>query len=319
VPFAIAFFMAYKPLRELVEARLARGRAEEALEEGSRLQAPGSSRTRRDVTRDETRGELARREWPLDGLAIEGLIANHGSHAPISLRVAPGTITAIVGPTGIGKTSLLRALLGLEKARAGSVFWGDQEITASGVGPSERPFAWVPQDAPILGDTLVANVMLGVDDASSSDHDDAMRLLRELGAAELAASLGDDVLATQRAVSGGERQWIAVARAFATRLPVLLLDEPTSSLDDVAQRKMLQAIKGLRGKRSVILVTHRPEPLEIADQIVRLDREDAEHGAGRHLEMLGAVELSIEDVGAVALEEAQLEASRERIDVVRAE
>jgi ABC-type multidrug transport system fused ATPase/permease subunit len=322
VPFAIAFFMAYKPLRELVEGRLLRARAEDALAE---TQARATGRVVRDVTEDRPR---AAREWPLATLTVKGLVGRYGLHEPLSFAVAPGKVLAIVGPTGIGKTSLLRALLGLEAPREGTVAWGEEELAVAGVGPSERPFAWVPQDAPVLGDTLVANVVLGLkveDAARGDDAARAARVLADLGAEALVASVGDAVLVTHRPVSGGERQWIAVARALATRLPVLLLDEPTSSLDGAAQQRMLAAIAGLRGKRTVVIVTHRPEPLAIADVVVRLssdapsasDGEDPQHRARGDDDALGSQELSIEDIGAAALE-AQVEPPRERVDVTGA-
>jgi ABC-type transport system involved in cytochrome bd biosynthesis fused ATPase/permease subunit len=256
---------------------------------------------------------------------VKGLVGRYGTHEPLSFVAPPGKVVAIVGPTGIGKTSLLRALLGLEAPREGTTSWGDEELALGGVGPSERPFAWVPQDAPVLGDTLVANIVLGVQEEDAAAGDDATRaarVLADLGAGALVASVGDAVLVTHRAVSGGERQWIAVARALATRLPVLLLDEPTSSLDGAAQDRMLAAIAGLRGKRTVVIVTHRPEPLAIADVVVRLspasDGENAQHRARRDDDVLGSQELSIEDIGAAALE-AQVERPRERVDVPGAE
>jgi ABC-type transport system involved in cytochrome bd biosynthesis fused ATPase/permease subunit len=76
-------------------------------------------------------------------------------------------------------------------------------------------------------------------------------------------------------VSGGERQWIALARAIATGQPILLLDEPTSGLDAEAQRRVLEAVACLRGRRTVLLVTHRVEPLGVADLVVRLDAKGA--------------------------------------------
>lgn len=323
VPFAIAFFMAYKPLRELVDGRLVRARSEDALEETARREATAGNARARDA-----HDARPPREWPLATLTVKGLVAHHGAHEPISLVLPPGKVAAIVGPTGIGKTSLLRALLGLEAPREGSVTWGDEELSRTGVGPSERPFAWVPQDAPVLGDTLSANVVLGADDGGATRGDvtaRTARMLGDLGADGLVASVGDAALVTERPVSGGERQWIAVARALATDLPVLLLDEPTASLDGVAQERMLAAIAGLRGKRSVVIVTHRREPLAIADVVVRLaagkagsDGEDAQRRPRRDDDAARPEQLSIEDVGAAALE-AQLERPRERVDVSGAE
>ena len=189
----------------------------------------------------------------------------HGGHSPLTLRLAPGTIAAIIGPTGIGKTSVLRVLLGLDPLVAGEVRYGARRLNGAAVGPAARPFAWVPQDAPVLGDTLEVNIALGRDV-------EAPAALAELGAVGLAETLGEEVLVPGR-ISGGERQWIAMARALATGLPVLLLDEPTSALDPASQARLLEAIARLRGKRTVLIVTHRPEPLAIADVVVELVAE----------------------------------------------
>jgi len=265
VPFAIAFFMAYRPLRDLVDARLARARGDEALRSalgGVVERAPAE--TKRATT------SSLQMSWTLDPLVLAAVRARHGAHLPLTIEVAPGSIAAVVGPTGIGKTSLLRALLGLEPLASGEVRYGTLVLDDAGVGPGERPFAWVPQDAPIVGDTLAINVGLGRADDDAAIPDPAP-VLAQLGNDALARSLGDQVLGTVRPLSGGERQWVAVARALATGLPVILLDEPTSALDGASQARLLEAIAQLRGKRTVIIVTHRPEPLAIADVVVRLD------------------------------------------------
>ena len=156
--------------------------------------------------------------------------------------------------------------------------------TPSPPGPASRPFVWVPQDAPLLADTLAGNLTLGAASdagaagpAAAVDADraaeEALQGLRAFGAGHLAGALAASRLgAGGRAVSGGERQWIALARAIATRQPVLLLDEPTNGLDAESQRKVLEAIAALRGHRTVLLVTHRPEPLAVADRVLRLSR-----------------------------------------------
>jgi ABC-type multidrug transport system fused ATPase/permease subunit len=285
IPFAITFFMAYRPLRELVDARLARARGEAAL--GAALGTPSDAdppRRLRPVGPSSegpaNAGEPAR--WPLAPLLLEDVRTCWGAPAtrPLTLTVPPGAIVAVVGPTGAGKTSLLRALLGLDPLLGGTVRYGEAVLDSSeraGVGPRERPFAWVPQDAPVLADTLEANVLLGAPTAPDARGETAgamspAALLVSLGAADFVRGLTPRaVLGTERPLSGGERRWVALARALATGLPVLLLDEPTSAHDPEAQERMLDALCRLRGERTILFVTHRPEPLRIADLVIRLD------------------------------------------------
>src|SRR5262245_51156127 len=105
-----------------------------------------------------------------------------------------------------------------------------------------------------------------------SDADRAVAALDAIGGRALAERQRERVHAGGIELSGGERQWIAIARAVASDQPVLLLDEPTSGLDSDAQRRVLDALARLRGSRTIVIVTHRPEPLAIADQVIVLDR-----------------------------------------------
>jgi ABC-type multidrug transport system fused ATPase/permease subunit len=256
--FTVAFFLAYRPIRDLTEARLAWARGQAAFEELEEL-APAPAMARE--AKDPAAGMGA---WGLGSLDIRGLVLPRGGAAPLDLSVAPGQIVAVLGPTGAGKTTLLRTLLGLETPTAGDISYAGASLCEADRGPRARPFAWVPQDAPLLADTLAANVALGA-------PADAREALTPLGAAHLVDALGSSRLGQGgRAVSGGERQWIALARAIATRQPILLLDEPTSGLDAESQALVLDAIARLRGERTVLLVTHRPEPLAIADRVVRM-------------------------------------------------
>jgi len=287
--FALVFFLAYRPLREIAEARLSLARAQgafEGLDEvigGATSASSGSIEGGLPVagaSASDVSGALLRpaslerpaapAPWPLAGLELRGLRLARGGGESLTLRVEAGSIVVLAGPTGIGKTTLLRTLLGLDRAAGGDVLFGGESLRDAPAGPSSRPFVWVPQDAPLLADSLAANVTLGAPAA------DARRTLDGLGAGHLVSALGDGRLgAGGRAVSGGERQWIALARAIATEQPVLLLDEPTSGLDAESQRRVLAAIARLRGKRTVLLVTHRPEPMAIADVVVRLDARGA--------------------------------------------
>ncbi|HEX4447637.1 MAG TPA: ATP-binding cassette domain-containing protein [Polyangiaceae bacterium] len=268
--FAIAFFLAYRPLRELADARLSLARAQGAYEDLGRFIEHAS-----DVPAVAAiiQGTPA---WPVASVELRSLQLAHGVGAALTLRIEAGSIAVLAGPTGIGKTTLLRTLLGLERPMGGEVLFDGRPLGDAPAGPASRPFVWVPQDAPLVADTLAANVALAAAEVGPGQALEALAALETVGAEHLVAALGDGRLgAGGRAVSGGERQWIALARAIATRQPVLLLDEPTSGLDGESQRRVLAAIARLRGKRTVLLVTHRPEPLAIADVVVRFDARGA--------------------------------------------
>lgn len=257
VAFAAVCFMAYRPLRDLGDARawLERGAAaHEALErvmteEPARQPAVGRAR---DWTK--RRGVLELREL--------GARAR-GPRATVSLMA--GQTLGLFGANGSGKTTLLRALLGLEPA-AGALEYDGVELTHAGVGPEARPFAWVPQDAPLVTGTVLENVALACGDASR-----ARLALAELGADRLLARAGERVGPGGTPLSGGERRLVALARALATDLPVLLLDEPTEGLDQQSRARVLAAIAGLGGARTVVWVTHDREVAALADRVLSLD------------------------------------------------
>jgi ABC-type multidrug transport system fused ATPase/permease subunit len=270
VAFAASFFLAYRPVRDLGEARLALARASAAYEELRKLEGrlPGRSLGGVAPTAETSAG------WRLGSLELRGLVLTRGACGPLSLRIEAGAVGVIVGRTGVGKTTLLRTLLGFERPAAGEIVYAGRSLGEAPAGPAGRPFAWVPQDAPVLADTLTANVGLG------AARVDVQQVLSRFGAAHLVESLGAASLgAGARALSGGERQWIALARAVATEQPVLLLDEPTSGLDPAASRMVLDAIRHVRGQRTILLVTHRSEPLAVADFVVRLDEGTTECAA----------------------------------------
>jgi ABC-type transport system involved in cytochrome bd biosynthesis fused ATPase/permease subunit len=271
IAFATVFFMSYRPLRDLGDARSALERGVLALDALERL-APNRG-TLLGV------GGEATRIWGRDVLVVKNLrvcrddTEGQGRDAAItSFCARPGEIVAIAGATGSGKTTLLRALLGLESA-SGEIYYGAEELTHRGVGPHDRPFAWVPQDAPVMAGTLEDNVSMGaVDSHAVADA------LGSIGAEKLATEWrGVTLGATGRPVSGGERKWIALARAIATGLPVLLLDEPTAGLDSASEARVLAALQRLRGGRTILLVSHQDEPLRIADRVIRIARSTESH------------------------------------------
>jgi ABC-type transport system involved in cytochrome bd biosynthesis fused ATPase/permease subunit len=124
----------------------------------------------------------------------------------------------------------------------------------------------VPQDAPVISGTLEENFALaGVNRANGNAE------LSAIGASDLRDGISNVKLgAGGRPLSGGERRWIALARALATREPVLLLDEPSVGLDHESKTRVLTMLKSLRGQRTLVIVTHDRDVEQIADQVVRL-------------------------------------------------
>lgn len=272
VAFAAVFFLMYRPLRDLGDARTSVERGADALTALDGVRAELEARAaplRIRAPQSDPTSTLRTPGWEAERLVVHGLVVPRGAWStPVTdLHAEPGEIVALVGPTGSGKTTLLRALLGLEPDARGTVRYGDRDLSAAGVGPTERPFAWVPQEAAIIAGTLADNVTLG---AAEPSEGATRRALQSLGAAALLDRTGARLHAGGPELSGGERQWVALARALASELPVLLLDEPTSGLDEASQARVLVTLATLRGRRTVIVVTHRPEPLAIADRIVRL-------------------------------------------------
>lgn len=258
VPFAAVLFMMYRPLRDLGDARSTLWRGALALETLEELSSAESSEP--PVSRP--------RSFRLEPLSVETLGSARGGERT-SFSADPGEVVAIVGPTGSGKTTLLRALLGLEAHVVGAIHYAGEDLTRAPVGPSSRPFAWVPQDAPIFTGTLADNVLLG-----RGDPETALVALEAIGAERLWDECGDAVIGPSgRPVSGGERRLIGLARALVLGSPVLLLDEPTEGLDAASEARVIDALARLRGQRTVVIVTHRKAPLAIADRVIELGAE----------------------------------------------
>jgi ABC-type multidrug transport system fused ATPase/permease subunit len=278
VAFAAVFFLMYRPLREFGDARSVTDRGAQALAALSHSRAELEGAVGSAPVMHTVMGKSCTTAWRPERLDVREVTVERddAQAAATTFFAAPGEIIVIIGPTGSGKTTLLRALLGLERGARGSIRYGERELIRAGVGPDARPFAWVPQEAAIVSGTLEDNIALGAP-ASSADEATIHARLEGLGASPLLARVaGARLHAGGHELSGGERQWVAIARALETGLPVLLLDEPTSGLDPLSQERVLAVLAGLRGKRTVILVTHRPEPLALADRIIRLGEAETD-------------------------------------------
>lgn len=184
----------------------------------------------------------------------------------------PKSITAILGETGSGKTTLVRLLLNLIRAQAGSLYLYDAQGLRLEASPDTRcNFAYVPQGNTLLSGTIKENLLLGRPDATDEELHEALRL----AAADFINELPDGIESIcgegGTGLSEGQAQRIAIARALLRRAPFLLLDEATSALDTETERRVLQNIVGTFAGRTVIVVTHRPEVLQYCTQVLDLE------------------------------------------------
>ncbi|QNS05217.1 thiol reductant ABC exporter subunit CydD [Streptomyces xanthii] len=189
----------------------------------------------------------------------------------VSFEVARGETVALVGPSGAGKSTLLSALLGFVRPRDGRVLVGGADLSEVAREAWHARVAWVPQRPQLYAGSIAENVRLARPDAD----DAAVRAaLGEAGALDFVEALPeglDTVLGDDGSgLSAGQRQRLALARAFLADRPVVLLDEPTAALDGDTEAGIVEAVRRLAVGRTVILVVHRPALLAVADRVVRL-------------------------------------------------
>ncbi|MGX1634664.1 thiol reductant ABC exporter subunit CydD [Streptomyces albidoflavus] len=214
---------------------------------------------------------------PAGALAFEGVTVRYpGRDAPAvreaTFTVEPGETVALVGPSGCGKTTLLQAALGFVAPAEGRVTVGGTDLAEVDREQWHQRIAWVPQRPQLFVGTVAENVRLARPDASEAE---VARALEQAGAREFVAGLpagAETELGEDGAgLSAGQRQRVALARAFLADRPVLLLDEPTASLDGASEEAVVEAVRRLAVGRTVLLVVHRPALLAVADRVVRLD------------------------------------------------
>ncbi|MBC2865841.1 thiol reductant ABC exporter subunit CydD [Streptomyces mexicanus] len=190
----------------------------------------------------------------------------------VSFAVEAGETVALVGPSGAGKSTLLHVLLGFVRPTEGRVRVGGADLTGLDLEQWRSRIAWVPQRPHLYAGTVAENVRLARPDA---DEAAVRAALADAGALAFVDALPegmDTVLGEDgTGLSAGQRQRLALARAFLADRPVLLLDEPTAALDGATEAEIVQAVRRLSVGRTVLLVVHRPALLELADRVVRLD------------------------------------------------
>ena len=209
-------------------------------------------------------------------VALEGVTARYGPGEPpllngFDLRLEPGRRVALVGPSGAGKTTVVNLLLRLLDPEAGRITLDGRDLRDYRQEDVRRTIAVAGQDAHLFSTSIRENVRLAKPDATDGEIEAALRRARIWNWVTSLPDGADTLVGEEGAqLSGGQRQRVGLARALLADAPVLVLDEPTAHLDPETAERLVGDILAAADGRSVLLVTHRPEGLDLVDEVVAL-------------------------------------------------
>jgi subfamily B ATP-binding cassette protein MsbA len=196
----------------------------------------------------------------------------------VTATVSPGQMVAFVGSSGVGKSTLLSLIPRFYDPTGGAILLDDHDVRRVRIKDLRKHIALVLQENVILPTTVAENIAYGRPDATDEQIEHAAKLA-EADAFIRALPQGYQTQISESGsnLSGGQRQRIAIARALITEAPIMVLDEPTSALDPNNERAITHTLNGLKGARTIILVSHRLSTVIECDQIFMME-------AGRILE-----------------------------------
>lgn len=190
----------------------------------------------------------------------------------IDAQADAGNILGIVGPPGSGKTTLLSLVPRLYDPRRGRIVLDGIDLQAIRLADLRRHIAWVPQEPFLFAGTLRENILFGCPRATPRQ---LKQVLADAGLSETVASMpaGLDTVVGEKGIllSGGQKQRVALARALLIDAPLLLLDDPVSQVDTATGRVIIDAIRRMAGRKTMLIASHRLAALRFADRIITLD------------------------------------------------
>lgn len=215
------------------------------------------------------------------GVKVEHLTFGYASDMvlkDVSLRIAPGEFVAIIGESGIGKTTLVRIMMSFMSDIRGKVtFYNDKGEEERANAGSRSFIAYVPQGNTLFSGTIRENIRMGKLDASEEEMWEALRLSSgEKFVKELPQGLDTMIGERGHGLSEGQAQRIAIARAFIRKAPFLVLDEATSALDEETELSVLKGLQQLRPRPTCLIITHRKSILQYCDREIKLEHQKIE-------------------------------------------
>lgn len=214
------------------------------------------------------------------GISLQHVQFNYGQKIifkDLTLDIPINTFTAVMGSSGVGKSTLLDLLCGLTEAQSGDIKIDGVSIVDINLRQWRHMIGYVSQDTILLHDTVMNNILVGESTLTAAD---AERALRQAGAWDFVNALpeGLQTVVGERGglLSGGQRQRIAIARALAHNPAFLILDEPTSALDPDSEKTICETLQKLSKNLTIIAVSHQPAVINAADRVFILSNGVAE-------------------------------------------
>lgn len=186
----------------------------------------------------------------------------------ITLDARPGKVTALVGPSGAGKTTVFHLLTRLADPDAGQVTLNGVDLRDLDLAELRAQFAVVSQDSALFDEAIATNVRLGARDQSDTGLTRVLKLAHADFVDTLPLGVNAPAGPRGTALSGGQRQRVAIARALLRDAPILLLDEATSALDSQTELKVTEALERLPEGRTTLVIAHRLSTIQAADEIL---------------------------------------------------